>query len=120
MTANIDQVLENVSHPQVEQHLAWHGKMAGLEAQDILQDHAPHVYLLRAGELPSHYYVSFVCEDKMVQHVPFMIRVTPHGWFCRNSSGSGPFMRQTIDDVVHAIIHCEKESLRPLHAVEVK
>lgn len=118
MTAKIEQVLDLANYPQVEQHPAWHGKMAGLEAQDILQGRSPHVYLLRAGELPSHYYVSFVCESKTVQHVPFMIRTTPNGWFCRNATGSGPFMRQTIDEVIHTIIHCDKETIRPLFAAK--
>jgi hypothetical protein len=114
MTINANQVFDQTTEPQVEQHPAWHGLIAGLEAEDRLRGQQTFTYLLRKGEIPNHYYVSFVLTDGTFKHQPFMVHTTPHGWYCKNASGTGPFLNLTIDDVVHIIIHCEKEDVTPL------
>lgn len=120
MTINANQIIDQATEPQVEQHPAWHGMIAGLEAEDRLRGHKPSVYLLRKGEIPNHYYVSFVLPDGTFKHQPFMVRSTPDGWYCRNASGTGPFLNLTIHDVVHIIMHCQKEDVHPLSLAEVQ
>lgn len=114
MIAKVEEVIDSGHQPHVEAHPAWHGKIAGLEAEDRLRGHVPHTYLVREGEIPGHYYASSMREDGTIRHQPFFVRVTSQGWFCRNLSTQGPFIRQTIDDVIHSVIHSKKEDVSPL------
>jgi hypothetical protein len=113
MTVQIHETNET-SQPCIQIHPAWQGKIAGLEAEDRLKGQAPFVYLLREGEYPSHYYVSFVLPDHTIKHQPFLIRITPQGWYCRNGSGIGPCLNKTIEDVIDKIMHCRPDECTPL------
>jgi hypothetical protein len=114
MTVNMNEMVETSFQPAVESHPAWHGKITGLEAEDRLKGHKPHTYLVRDGEVPGHYYASSMREDGTIRHQPFCVHSTNHGWFCRNLITQGPFIRQTIDDVIHSVIHSNKEDVSPL------
>lgn len=99
---------------EVESHPAWHGCLAGLEAEDLLKGHSPFVFLLRAGEKQSHYYVSFVLPDLTIKHQPVWVYDTPQGWCYRNLILDGPFMHTRFEDVIHAIMHCRSDEYHPL------
>lgn len=98
----------------VEAHPAWHGKITGLDAEACLKGHDSYTYLVRDGEAPGHYYASFMRQDGTVHHQPFSVHSTAHGWYCKNFIAHGPFIRETIDDVLHSIMHAKKEDIRPL------
>jgi SH2 domain-containing protein len=101
--------------PNVEAHPAWHGKITGLEAEArLFKRDTPYTYLVRKGEECGHYYVSFLREDGMVHHQPFSVHLTDHGWYCKNFAAHGPFIRETIDDVLHSVMHAKKEAIHPL------
>ena len=95
-------------------HPAWIGRVSGLKADKLLRDHKPFSYVLREGENAYHYYVTFTEPNGAVRHTPFLIKDAPDGWCCENGVNVGPFKDQTIDDVLHCIMHCEKEDLTPL------
>jgi hypothetical protein len=114
MTTKLQENNHTYSDPHVHSDAAWKGRISGLEAQDMLIGQTPYVYLLREGEYPSHYYVSFVRSDLTIQHQPFTITITPHGWYCRNGDGTGPFMNPNLQEVIHLIMHCKQEECQPL------
>lgn len=99
---------------EVESHPAWHGCLAGLEAEDLLKGQLPFVYLLRTGEKPSHYYISYVLPDLTIKHQPLWVKDTPQGWYYRNFTAAGPFMNTPFEKVIHAILHCQSQQCRPL------
>jgi hypothetical protein len=95
-------------------HPAWHGKITGLESEALLKFRHPYSYLLREGEKRSHYYVSFVAADQSTRHQPFAIIYTKAGWYCRQGTEYGPFITQTVDDLIPRIMHCNIEDCKPL------
>ena len=97
-------------------HPAWQGRLAGLEAEALLKECKIYTFLLREGEKPSHYYISFAEGGRSVRHQPFAIIYTQNGWYCRQGDCLGPFKGQSIDDIAHWIIHREKEECIPYNA----
>ncbi|HEX4839064.1 MAG TPA: SH2 domain-containing protein [Rhabdochlamydiaceae bacterium] len=95
-------------------HPAWYGKIPGLVAEKKLRGKAPYTYLLRDGEVNSHYYATFACPDGSVRHQPFTVTVGPYEWHLENYDPRGPFRDETILDVIHFIMHCKKEECTPL------
>lgn len=118
MTTNLKEKEIDQNDPHIHSHVAWCGHITGLDAEEKLKGERLFVYLLREGESPSNYYVSFVDLDGRIKHQPFLIRLSPHGWYCRNGNGSGPFLNQTIEEVVHLIMHCKQEECAPLKSSE--
>jgi hypothetical protein len=98
----------------IRMHLAWYGEIAGLLAEKKLRGKAPFTYLLRAGEFSSNYYVTFAHPDGSVRHQPFTITPTSHGWYYENLSAGGPFVEETISNVIHSIMHCKHKECTPL------
>ena len=97
---------------EINNHPAWHGRMSGLSAEKLLRGRkTPYLYIIRAGENEMDYYVTFVLPDLSIRHQPFVITVTPQGWYFENAAATGPFnLAASIDDVLHLIMHCEKGS----------
>lgn len=120
---NLFKQLENFSvYQTMEKHLAWQGKISGLVADKMLRGKkTPYLYILRAGELESEdkrdFYVTFVSSDLTVTHTPFEIIQSIETWRYENAYPNGPFSyQQTIDDVIHLIMHCPKDSPKPFLA----
>ena len=113
MSIMTDQMYVNEVEQQLHLHPAWQGSLAGLYAEDKLKGQAPFTYLLRSGEIDSHYYVSFVLPDGSIKHQPFLIKVTSGGWFCRNGYVVGPFLNMPFQEILHLIMHCEKSDCIP-------
>jgi len=104
---------------EIEQHIAWLGHVSGLEAEKLLRGRkVPYLYVLRSGEIDSgnkkDYYVTFINSDLTVKHQPFVITVAAEGWYYENGAGGGPYKDSSINDVLHLIMHCSKESCIPL------
>lgn len=95
-------------------HPAWYGNITGLESESLLKDKAAYFYLLRKGEQASHYYLSFVDGHLLIRHQPFAIIYQDEGWYCRQGIGYGPFITQTISDLIHRIMHCAPEDCKPV------
>jgi hypothetical protein len=90
------------------QHPAWIGYVPGLYAEKLLRGrNIPYLYLLRAGEVDNHYYVTFISSDLTVRHQPFSITETSQGWHFENIQRGGPYIEASIDSVVPLITHCE-------------
>ena len=94
-------------------HPAWHGRMSGLPAEKLLRGEKPYLYILRAGENEMDYYVTFVLPDLSIKHQPYVITLSPEGWYYENFNGGGPFTNASIDDVLHLIMHCDKGANTP-------
>ncbi len=103
-----------VIEESIQNHMAWCTNVTGLESEDLLKGHPTFTYILRVGEKPSNYYVSFLQPDGLVKHQPFVIRYLDGAWYYRNYKTAGPFENQTIDDIVHMIMHCDRSECRPL------
>lgn len=97
-----------ISHP------AWYDDITGLESEALLKGKKPYFYLLRRGEQPSHYYISFVDRDHSIRHQPFAIIYTQKDWYCVQGSGYGPYTSKTIYDLIHLIMHCTPEKCKPV------
>ncbi|MGA8165164.1 MAG: hypothetical protein WB791_09105, partial [Waddliaceae bacterium] len=79
----------------------------------------PYIYLLRGGEYQqgseTDYYVTYVLPDFSIKHTPFVITITPEGWYFAQGCIGGPYGdSKSIDDVIHLFMHCEKEECTPL------
>lgn len=118
MTAIVEQSVpswgEYISE-NITNHPAWVGHISGLKADKMMRGrNRSYLYILRAGEFDQEYYVTFVGSDFTVRHVPFVISSSFEGWSYENCAPGGPFQETTIDDVIHAIMHCEKGECSPL------
>lgn len=101
---------------EIESHVAWHGNISGIEAQEILRkEKKPYRYILRKGEFEGDYYVSFVDTDFKVVHQPFKITITTEGWSCQNSGSFRSLTTASFDDILHLIMHCSKQDPTPKH-----
>lgn len=113
MTAVLDRAIDIVN--DIEMNPAWLGHIGGLAAEKMLRNrNIPYLYVLRAGEYEMHYYVTFIHEDLTIRHQPFVVTAMPEGWYCENGGLTGPFKNATIDEVIPAIIHCNKGEASPL------
>lgn len=100
-------------------HPSWHGEIRGLDAEKLLRgSQTPYLYLIRTGEKGTqneiNFYISFVLPDLSVRHQPVVITIAPEGWYYENGMPGGPYLDATIDDVLHLIMHCNKEQCIPL------
>lgn len=98
---------------EIRNHSAWLGRVSGLKAEKLLRGKKPYSYVLREGENESDYYITFVSSDLSVRHQPFIITVKSEGWCLEQGAGLGPYVNTKIDDIIHLIIHCEKEDCIP-------
>lgn len=119
MSALLKEVLINLIDKDIEMHPSWLGQVAGIKAEKMLRGKRPYQYVLRAGEASdeldvTHYYVTFVKPDLSIHHQPFVITLTLQGWTVENGGLTGPFKNATIEDVLHLIMHCQKNECSPL------
>ncbi len=114
MSAVLEQFISCSVEYDIQLHPAWIGLVSGLHADKLLRGKTPYQYILRQGEMESAYYVSFVQADGTVKHQPFVITTSSEGWYYENGGNGGPFLEATIDDVLHLIMHCQKEECIPL------
>jgi|NOAtaT_7_FD_contig_21_13055445_length_815_multi_6_in_0_out_0_1 hypothetical protein len=104
-----DSIIHNI-----ESHPAWLGDISGLKAEKMLRSYnQPYLYTLRAGEFENEYYITYVYSDLTVQHRPFVITIQPEGWWYENSGVNGPYNNTPIDEVIHLMLHCEKDECKP-------
>jgi hypothetical protein len=100
----------------IELSPAWLGYVSGLKAEKMLRNrHKPYLYVLRAGEYEMEYYVTFIDVDLSIRHQPFVITSCPEGWYCENGGGIGPYKDDTIDEIIHHVIHCKQGEASPLN-----
>ncbi len=120
MSAIIQNIDTQQIHDEIKSHPAWRGALSGLKADQMLRAKTPWAYILRKGHFEDEheveYYVTFAHFDGSVRHVPFVITTAIEGWYYTNTGGGGPFNYgvQSIDDVVHLIMHSLKEDTKPL------
>ena len=104
----------NYIEEEIRNHPAWIGHVSGLVAEKMLCNlKTPYLYVLREGENKGDYYITHTQPNGLVVHRPFIIMVTPEGWYYRNTTPGGPFTETSIDDVLHVIMHCKKEECVP-------
>lgn len=125
MSANVRKPLEHSIHRDIQNHSAWYGNISGLKAEKMLRGRkTPYLYLLRAGENTigneTDYYVSFILPDLTIKHQPFIITLTSEGWYYENYSAGGPYAQESIEDVLHLMMHCQQEDCEPLNKLLVK
>ena len=112
-------IIEEFSDMQgISVHPAFRNNVTGLEAEKMLRGKTtPYLYLIREGEKEKgslrNYYITFVASDFSVRHQPFTIEERREGWYYENAQPGGPYTDATIDDVVHLMIHCSKDSCVP-------
>ncbi len=125
MSAILEQSELTNIHRDILSHPAWYGLISGLEADKMLRGrNRPYLYILRAGELnegnQTDYYVSFILPDLTIRHQPFVITVTPNGWYYENAGAGGPYTTESIKDVLHLMMHCNKSDCMPLNKLTVR
>lgn len=125
MSANVRKTFSSSIHREIQNHPTWYGNISGLSADKMLRGRTtPYLYILRAGENEreneTDYYVSFILPDLTIRHQPFIITVTPEGWYYENTGGGGPYIQESIDDVLHLMMHCQKDDCVPLNKFQVK
>ncbi|MBS0615707.1 MAG: hypothetical protein JSR58_04050 [Verrucomicrobia bacterium] len=98
---------------EVESHPAWKGNITGLNAEDLLQDKPAFTFLIRKGEHPMNYYITFVQKDGSFKHQPLLIMHSPYGWSYRNSCKSVPTDLPFVN-FIHLMMHCNKDECTPL------
>src|SRR5262249_22040524 len=106
--------LHTIAH-EIEQHPAWLGTISGLRAEKLLRSYTrPYLYILRSGEGPGNYYLTFIQADLTIKHQPFLITETNRGWHFENGGAGGPFLTESFDEVLHLIMHCTPQDPTPL------
>jgi hypothetical protein len=125
MTALLQE--EVLADAGVEHDVAWMHPVTGLEAEKLLRGQKPFTFILRTGEKEAaselaalddltNYYVTFVDATGHVRHQPFTIIKTEHGWCYENGGYGGPYNRESIQDVLHKIVHADcKENMIPFN-----
>lgn len=94
-------------------HPAWVGRIPGLQADKLVRGAKPYNYILREGEFETQYYVTFVHADGVVRHTPFIIYYDQGQWYFEQGGVGGGYEEETIGDVIHLIMHCNKEEAAP-------
>jgi len=125
MSTNAKKLEAASVHQEIEMHPAWYGKISGLVADKMLRNRkTPYLYILRAGErnegVETDYYVSFVLPDLSIRHQPFIITVREEGWYYENAGGGGPYNKESIEDVLHLMMHCNKEDCASLNKLTMR
>jgi hypothetical protein len=96
---------------EMQQHQAWHGLITGMFCEGVLRDREAFTYILRQGERPYHYYLSFVKEDGTFHHQPFVVELKSEGWFYRNFN---LHYSTSLEGIIPKIMHCSAEQGVPL------
>lgn len=125
MSAIAKKFVEAIVNEEIRSHKAWYGNISGLAAEKMLRGFkTPYLYLLRKGEneseTTSDYYVSFILPDLTVRHQPFVIVVTSEGWEWFNSGTGKCRPEASIEDVLHLMMHCEKQQPAPFNKLQVR
>lgn len=116
MATLVDRQSINDVASEIHSNPAWVGTVSGLQAEAIIKGQNRFVYLLRAGEIDSNFYITFIDSDYTIRHQPFKIITTSSGWFCINGQAGGPFLNVPFVEVVHLIMHCQKNECTPLQS----
>lgn len=109
--SNLDFTIEE----SIQENACWYDNVTGLDVEDLLRGEKAYTYLLRDGEKAHNYYVSFVEPSGFIKHQPIAIKYFGDAWFCRNLQIHGPYTSENIQDIVHKLMHCEKEEVQPLN-----
>jgi len=96
---------------EIQSHLAWHGSITGMFCEGILRDKPLFTYVIRQGEKPHHYYLSFVREHNTFHHQPFVVELNSQGWFYMNWN---PHHSTTLEGLIPKIMHHEASQCIPL------
>lgn len=105
---------------EVFSHPTWHGKLIGLDCEDLLRDMPTNSYLLREGEARFHYYFSYVLEAPfMFKHQPFSISMKDFelGWGYRNGH---TWWAEKLNDFISLIMHNPIEKCIPIVTIQKK
>ena len=119
MSTSIKKSLVHPIYKEIQAHPAWYGRISGLVADKMLRNRkTPFLYFLREGEHHSgddrDYYISFIRKDLTTRHHPFRITITSEGWCYDDTDLRGPFTKESITDVLHLMMGCQKEDCIPL------
>ncbi|MBS0615163.1 MAG: hypothetical protein JSR58_01255 [Verrucomicrobia bacterium] len=106
---------EFVIEKSIRESSCWYDDVTGLEVEDLLRGEKAYTYILREGEKPHNYYVSFVETSGLIKHQPIVIKYFAEAWFCRNLTIIGPNTDETIVPIIHRIMHCEPSDPKPLN-----
>jgi hypothetical protein len=121
MSAIIQELFTSSIEYGIQLHPAWMGHVSGLTAEKLLRGRKiPYLYVLRQGEQPSDYYVTYLLPDLSIAHRPFVITIDDSGWYYENTGGGGPYTNAGIEDVLHLIMHCGKDQCVPLRMAHDK
>jgi hypothetical protein len=118
MNVLLNEIIFSSIEEKIQESPAWIGRVSGLRAEKLLEGNTtPYLYVIRAGEYESDYYVTFVLPDLSIKHQPFIITSNHEGWSYEQGSAGGPYSGEgdveTIDHVIHEIMHCNKDDCMP-------
>ncbi|MFI5334773.1 MAG: SH2 domain-containing protein [Chlamydiales bacterium] len=99
---------------EIKQHPAWNEHIKDeAQSESALLGKPVFTFLLRPGKDTEHYFLSFVEADGAVYHKQVRILLSPRGWLYQNG---GSLIRESINDLVPAVLHCSFEQCKPLRA----
>lgn len=112
---------ESTIYEEIRAHKAWYGNISGLAADKMLRGRkTPYLFMLRKGENEADYYVSFILPDLSIRHQPFTVVVTLEGWEWENAAGGTCSAEESIMDVLHLMMHTEKNQPIALNRLAIK
>lgn len=125
MSANPKKSMIPSINRDIQSHPAWYGNISGLNAEKLLRGNkVPYTYILRKGENETEhttdYYITFVSSDLTPRHQPFVITLTVDGWCYENGGPSPAYLEESVDDVIHLMMHCEKDQVVPFVRLQYK
>jgi len=98
---------------EIKQHPAWNENIDEMKSEAMLATAPVFTFLLRPGKDMYHYFLSFVEADGTIHHKQVKILLSPRGWLYQNG---GSTIRENINDLVPAVLHCTFEQCRPYRA----
>jgi hypothetical protein len=107
----------NQNQNEIQNHLAWCGSISEQNAEELLKNKSAFTYLLRKGDNPYSYFISFVKEDHSIKHQFFVLEVDRKGWFYRNgiaTDSPAEVGSKDLNQLIPMIMHCEPNFITPL------
>ena len=96
---------------EITSHQAWFGDLTGTQAEFLLRTKSDMTYVLRQGEKPDHFYLSYVTEKSVFVHIPFTANHPSKMWYYLNGA---PHFASSLDQFIPDIMHAEQGTCFPL------
>ncbi len=111
---NANNIMQSQKDPMlasIKLHEAWKEKLSLIECESLLQNHSPFTYVLRQGDSPYQFFISYVEIGLKIKHVPFKLELTTRKWSYRNGTG---IINDNLNEFIPMVMHCLASQCKPL------